>query len=142
MPSPNMTYFDVANLLDGVEYGEEDRIFKDLWKVAKDNRLVVVFGASDDLVELRGVIDEEFGAWNGTTLWLNAKGDMSTHKSDLKDRGLIVNIRALWCEEPEISWTFETDIPHATFTVYEDDEKFCRGIVFSLDYLLSNAGLI
>lgn len=29
---------------------------------------VIFYGASDDLLELRGAIDEEFGAYNGVTL--------------------------------------------------------------------------
>ncbi len=43
-----------------------------------------------------------------------------------------MTIDALWCKEPGYSWTFRTDIPHATFEVVEDGEPYCRGIVFAL----------
>lgn len=140
MSSPNLTYFDVANLMDGVQYREEDEKFSDLFKAAKANRLVVVFGASDDLVELRGAIDEEYGAYGGLTFWVNQKGDISTVKKDLQ--GTVAKIEALWCDEPEISWTFRTDIPHATFNVFEGEEIYCRAFCFNLDYLLSEANII
>ena len=29
-------------------------------------------------------------------------------------------------------WTFETDTPHETFTIMEDGEPWCIGIVFSM----------
>ena len=44
-------------------------------------------------------------------------------------------LEAVWCDGDEYSWTYKTDIPHATFDVMEDGEKFCRGIVFSVNDL-------
>jgi hypothetical protein len=38
-------------------------------------------------------------------------------------------IDAVWCEG-EYSWTYKTNIPHATFDIWEDGEKYCKGIVF------------
>ena len=34
-----------------------------------------------------------------------------------------------------VSWTFETDIPHETFNIYENGELFCVGIVFRMEDL-------
>ncbi|MNW22346.1 hypothetical protein D3C71_2237660 [compost metagenome] len=42
------------------------------------------------------------------------------------------SIEALWCKEDGYSWTYKTEIPHATFEVADGDEPYCRGIVFSL----------
>lgn len=42
------------------------------------------------------------------------------------------SIEALWCKEDGYSWTYKTEIPHATFEVVEDEEPYCRGIVFAL----------
>ena len=44
-------------------------------------------------------------------------------------------IKALWCKEDDITWTYKTDIPHETFMIYEDDEAYCRGIVFLINDL-------
>ena len=44
-------------------------------------------------------------------------------------------ISAIWCEyadHPSLSWTFRTKIPHETFTIMEDGEPYCIGIVFAL----------
>jgi len=36
-------------------------------------------------------------------------------------------------------WTFATTIPHETFTIFEDGEPFCEGIVFSMEHLKGEA---
>lgn len=48
---------------------------------------------------------------------------------ELKARAAIVE--AVW-DNDGYSWTYKTDIPHETFEVLEDGEKYCRGIVFYL----------
>ena len=30
----------------------------------------------------------------------------------------------------QITWVYRTNIPHTTFTMYEDKDPSCRGIVF------------
>lgn len=105
---------------------------------AKELGLVVVFGASDDLMEFRGAICDELGAYDGTTAYLTPDGLLSNdcesdecpHFEKMKKRAATID--ALWCEEGGISWTFRTRIPHATFVIYEDGEQYCRGIVFAL----------
>jgi hypothetical protein len=130
-----MTKEELAGMLDGREYGDE--ITDSEETEAKESELVVVFGYSDDNVELRGAINEEVGAWEGTTLHIDKKGILQTDCENedcpyfaekLKDAK---TIKAIWsCLG--YSWIYETDIPHATFEIMEDGEKYCRGIVFSL----------
>jgi hypothetical protein len=43
-------------------------------------------------------------------------------------------IEAVW-DRDGFSWVYETKIPHATFIIKEDDDNYCRGIVFSIDDL-------
>ena len=38
----------------------------------------------------------------------------------------------MWHDEGGPCWTFETDIPHETFTIMEDGEPWCIGMVFSM----------
>ena len=71
---------------------------------------------------------------------------------DIKDAGLVAvygysddnvefsgaindEVKAVWHDKGGPCWTFETDIPHETFTVMEDGEPFCVGIVFSMEAL-------
>lgn len=58
-----MTIREFAAKLDGRQYGDEMRNEEE--KLAKELDFLVVFGASDDLAELRGAIDDECGCFNG-----------------------------------------------------------------------------
>lgn len=141
-----MTKEELAGKLDGREYRKEIDLAEE--KSAKEARLVVVFGVSDDLMEFRGAIDDEVGAYDGGEALVDARGLLPS-RSDIDDdviledffarRKLAWLIEALWCAEGEWRWTFRTDIPHATFEVGETDgnetNPYCRGIVFSLDDL-------
>ncbi len=45
-------------------------------------------------------------------------------------------INIIWHdEEGGPCWTYETDIPHATFDIMEDGEKYCRGTVLDIKSL-------
>ena len=141
-----MTKEELAGKLDGREYRKEIDLAEE--KSAKEARLVVVFGVSDDLMEFRGAIDDDVGAYDGGEALVDARGLLPS-RSDIDDdviledffarRKLAWLIEALWCAEGEWRWTFRTDIPHATFEVGETDgnetNPYCRGIVFSLDDL-------
>lgn len=122
---------EVAAQLDGCEYHNEGS--KELWVLLKAQGIVVVYGYSDDLMEFSGAIDDEIGA---ETAYVTPAGlfeacecECTYSKKALKATR---TIKALWCAEPDICWTYETDIPHATFNVMEDGEVYCRGIVFAL----------
>lgn len=105
---------------------------------AKAAGLVVVYGASDDLMEFAGAIDEELGAYDGTTAYLTSAGllqnecdnDRCPHFEKMKEKA--ATITAMWCAESGYSWTYATTIPHETFEIIEDGEPYCRGIVFAL----------
>lgn len=130
---------DLANRICGIAY--PCRIHKDLIRIAKDSGLVIVYGASDDLMEFKGAATEEIGCYNGGTALVDAQGVLPDRESiddddELKEyfqrKTNAKPIEALWCEEDGYSWTYKTDIPHATFEVNEDGGTYCRGIVFSL----------
>jgi len=62
---------ELANKLNGIDYVEIQRKgFKD----AEEKNLLVLFGSSDDLIELRGAIDDEIGCWQSCTIWLDGEG--------------------------------------------------------------------
>jgi hypothetical protein len=138
-----MNIYDLAAQLNGRAYRHE--ITRDEERDAQAAGLVVVFGASDDLMEFRGAINDELGAYDGTTAYITADGLLPSWESIDRDdedaceryferkRSGSRAIAALWCAEIDgPAWTFKTDIPHATFDVLEDGEPYCRGIVFVL----------
>lgn len=136
-----MNIKEFAEMLSGREYGME--ISKTEERQAADAGLVVVYGYSDDSVELRGAIDEEVGAYNGATICLTKTGlfeephDFCTQDCPFLAAALekAKTIKAVWHDEGELCWTFETDIPHETFSICEDGELFCVGIVLSVEDL-------
>lgn len=139
----------IAAKLHGTEYPM--RGVEVVMAEAKANGIVVVYGASDDLMELEGAIRDEFGCYDGGTAKLDAKGllrDWDSVKEDgdkeetaawLERDKTAKEIKALWApDQPEgASWAYETSIPHVTFDVMEDGGIYCRGIVFKLADLSS-----
>jgi len=137
-----MTKEELCTILTGREYTKEinSRIIGRIHGTG----LVIVFGASDDLMKFRGAIYNEVGCSNGGKAYLNSNGllenrcsaDDCPYFADQKKRAM--TIEALWCAEPGISWTYKTDIPHSTFIIVpaiqirKDGEVYCRGIVFNL----------
>lgn len=107
---------------------------------AEDAGLVVVFGASDDLMEFRGAIRDETGCYDGGYAYLDGLGLISSdcmddecpYFAEIKKKA--IKIKGIWCNG-EYSWLYETDIPHETFIIMEDNEKYCKGIVFCMDDL-------
>ncbi|WP_353175738.1 hypothetical protein [Delftia acidovorans] len=131
----------IQSLLHGMEYPL--RIPKAITEAARANGIVIVYGASDDLMELEGAIHDEFGCYEGGTAKLDAKGLLQDWDS-VKDRGdkdeitdwlarekAAKSITAIWGpSEPQgASWAYETAIPHATFDVMEDGGIYCRGLL-------------
>ena len=136
-----MTTKELTALLDGNRYGKE--ITKEQEALAKANGLVVVYGYSDDNVELVGAFDDEVGAFDGTTFYVTREGvlqepdcgyDGCKYFKAAKESAQ--EIKAIWGNTGNPCWSFETNIPHETFRIYEDEELFCIGIVFSVDQIL------
>ncbi|WP_122867923.1 hypothetical protein [Pseudomonas viridiflava] len=136
-----MTKEQLAAQLDGIQYPAHRAITTDQIAAAKAAGLVIVYGESDDLMEFDGASRDEIGCYEGGIALVDLQGVLPDRDS-LEDDDEIVEyaarkksamtIEALWCKETGYSWTYKTDIPHATFEVMEDGEHYCRGIVFSL----------
>ena len=135
---------ELASQLNGIEYPAHRSITAHTIEQAKAAGLVIVYGASDDLMEFEGVISDEFGCYDGGTALVDSGGLLDRSQIDDDDEVIADfvsrkktarTIEALWCAEPGYSWTYKTDIPHATFEVVEDGEPYCRGIVFSVSDL-------
>lgn len=129
-----------AALLDGREYGKE--ITKAEIAQAKSAGLVVVFGYSDDNILMRGAIHDAIGCYDGGTVYLTSAGllqndcdnDECPHFE--KEKKQAATIEAVWDAEG-YSWIYETVIPHETFDIMGDGDKYCRGIVFVLADVVS-----
>ena len=130
---------EIAEILNGIEKNEEDMNKQDM-RYAKENNCVIVFGASDDLMEFRGGIDDEIDAYEGCTVWVNELGVLKNECDNENcpyfikmSEGAKYFITALWWQEKGYSWTYKTNIHNIeTFDVMEEGECYCRGITFDL----------
>jgi len=145
-----MTKEELAKALDGCQYREELKEI-DLEEV-KTSRLVIVHGASDDIMQLDGRFNEECDCYEGARFLIDKDGliyrpeeglagwgDGEFNNPDLETEWEAYFIRrkyghkleAVWDQEG-YSWIYKTKIPHSVFDVLEDDEPYCRGIVIDL----------
>jgi hypothetical protein len=133
-----VTKEELAGRLDGREYRAEITDHEE--KLAKEAGLVVLFGASDDLAEFVGAIEDEEGAYDGgsgTELYLVdgkvfKEPDCQCEWAEAAKVGALSRGQKILARYGQEGWTYETEIPHATFNVMEDGELYCRGIVFAL----------
>jgi len=136
-----MTHETLAALITRNEYGKEISAY--LEDEAKKDGLVAVFGYSDDCMEFRGAIDAEVGAYEGGTVFITQSGQLLPEPECGTEncpffqaaKAASKSIKAIWHDDGGPCWTYETDIPHSTFDVFENGELYCVGIVFSVNHL-------
>ena len=131
---------EFARKLNGGEY--DDFPTKDQCNEAKEKRIVIIYGASDDLCEIEGAISDEVGFFKGGSALINSKGFVEVDcdreycpyfQRYLKETG--TELKIIWNDFDYPSWRYETEIPHEKFNIYEYGEVFCEGIVFYADDL-------
>lgn len=126
-----MTKEELAQLLNGRQYREEINDEEEI--IANQNGLVVIFGASDDLTVFVGVIDDEISCYGGCHFKFNKELKIKTGD---KYKGHRRSVEAVWApEQPNCSWIYKTEIPHATFNIYYDGELYCVGIVIDVSQI-------
>lgn len=123
---------EFAEMINGKQYGYP-QFSKEEIALAKENQFVIVYGASDDLMEFDGAIYDEGGCFDGGKIYFD-------HNGVSEDNTKCNCITALWCDKNakdnngnQITWTYQTDIPHETFMIYENEESYCRGIIFHIN---------
>lgn len=135
-----MTKEELAQIINGTQYPFYPK--KGIIKSAKDNNLVIVYGHSDDLIEIDGAICEEIGAYGGVSFRVCKNGlcerpseddygdddfdDRFKKYLDNKEKSKIIKASGP-------PWDITTDIPHCKFNILEDDDVQSVGIVFSLN---------
>jgi hypothetical protein len=135
-----MTPKELAQKLNGREIGNE--ISQQEHLDAAKACLVVVYGASDDLMEFRGAIYDEVSCSDGGTAYLDKAGLLQRECEDEncpheeRKQEECKTIEAVWCDADGAPWTYKTKIPHEKFDIFEDGELFCVGIVFHIEDLI------
>jgi hypothetical protein len=85
---------------------------------AKLAGLLVIFGDVEKMV-FRGARSDELDTSNGGHALLAPEPNSKW-------------VEALWCAGDDATWTYKTDVPHATFEVMDDGIVYCRGLVISV----------
>lgn len=142
-----MTKEELAEKLDGGEYGNE--VSRLLAKDAKESGLLIVYGASDDLIEFDGAWRDEADVIEGGEVAITRTAPLESECSKGHEcpyfQEMVAcssKIKAIWCDGEldtgEPAWRYETDIPHAKFIINEDGDPYCEGIVLDIDEIKSS----
>lgn len=150
-----LTKEQLAQKLNGVQYNHESKLIKPLLQEIKEAALLVIYGASDDLVEFGGVWWDEAGAFDGSVLRFNSDGliqsegdfveELSNSLQEIEDEENILvkmqNYCDLWTNASWVkviipddgsNFAYETNLPFATFEVLDEDRLYCVGLVVEL----------
>ena len=143
---------ELAKKLHGREIDEE--INSEEEAQAKKDGLIVIFGASDDLIEFRGAIHDEIGVCERGSMHLHSKGLMDNpvniecercRARAIQVQNKCVQVDYRW-DEGGYSWLIHAEynlqrglpkVEYGTFDIMEDGEPYCRGIVISIHALPS-----
>lgn len=139
-----MNCLELAQLLNNHPYGE--KIPLELLNAARENNLVIVYGASDDLIEFDGAITDEGGCYNGGHIEFDKDGIVpSKDDIDTCDYDNCIehylrtqkcwSIEAVWCSPDQPAWTYIFDHGSSPFVIMEGSEAYCIGLVFSVEDL-------
>lgn len=115
-----MNIKEFAKSIDGFEYPARE--LHKFEKAALENGFLFIYGLSDDLLEMGGIVNDEIGAMDGHKMKIGTKG---------------VNLELKWAPEdkPLTSWEVIVDCPHEVFTILEDGDVYCYGAVIHKDDL-------
>ena len=115
-----MNIKEFAEKINGFHYpsSELDKLNDE----AKDNGFLIVYGMSDDLLEMRGIIRDEVDAYDGVKTKIGKKG---------------IDCEAVWSpsDKPRTSWEIKVDCVHEKFHIVDDDDIYCIGAVIHKDEL-------
>ena len=159
-PETINTIEDLAKLLDGNTYRDElyNEYGMNIYDICEKNKWVIVYGASDDLIEFEGIISDEDGAWNGALCKLVKPGDFYLEDADdetykkakdymfvsiTEDELKVLKnnnykdtcvVEMLWCPDgTDMSWQVNVKgAPFVKFNVMEDDEVYCEAAIIDL----------
>lgn len=141
----------LAQQLNNVEYRNE--MTEEQIKLAKDNNLLVLFCYSDDCLEARGAIDDEFDAYDGND-YLFVKIGEEFYDDEVCDEYIKISVKNRICYAPyggnfesnkgyikvnwfdtfdDVNWRITSNIPSSTFRVNREGKPFCDGIVIDID---------
>lgn len=146
----NFTLKSAAEYFNGWQYPL--RLSDDEVAALSSAGLAIVFGESDDLVEIRGAIKDEACSYSNRPFWIGSSGflpiDEDGELESPEDLRTIQDAKRLVSEYDRslkivvqhdmfdyawvISISEEVAVPHAVFDVFEGSDLFCRALVIQV----------
>ena len=132
-----MTIKEMAEYLNGKEYyeiGSREKI------LVKEEEMLVIFGHPDEIVKGMGSFNIKTDAWEEPVLYLNKEGFFNgcpygdtkcvyCKEALSKYEQIITKITE---DDNGIYITFDTEIEHETFNLYDSNSLCCIGIVIDI----------
>lgn len=134
---------------DGLKYDQTDIIYECMDELKNDN-VVIAFGASDDLFELVGALNEEYDCFYNVQL--NWFSDSNAFVSSSRIDELLNYVEDEFYDlydtikHPQgVQFEYETNIPCIWFNIFDEDssdeddenrELYCKGFIFDVNSLL------
>jgi hypothetical protein len=132
-----MTKEELAQKLNDHQYRQD--FPADVMKQARVNGLVVMFGYSDDLLEMRGALEDEIDCYDGDVVKFDKEGFVQGNMEDEEDDDIIIKMATrrkngirVQASNDKGCWVLKTKVPHAKFNIMDEGELQCEAIVFSL----------
>jgi len=148
----------IAKAMNMVVYGEEDSVAnKELFAEAKEHGILIIFGYSDDIIELRGTLYDEIGVFYGKDFTELDEDEIEEFKENQEWESVEIlkklELKAMWHGKidgklvknvEEVPWTYSINlsIPYDDFAVVEckDEElfvaEFCMGLVIDISSII------
>lgn len=145
-----------ADYLNNIDYNKIDKELKIIESQLMRDQVVVVYGCSDDLMEMFGAMNEEFDCYAEHTFkWFspnfvdqNAINQILEYVDDeiptlydsianfLKRDALYITVR----HPKDCQFEYETNIPCERFSIMEDGDLYCQGFVFDVNDVTKDNG--
>lgn len=133
--SNNMNAKELAAVLNGLSY--KSMVPPGVIEGAKQDRLIIVWGTEGDTIEFSGALFGSVPCYDGCIIYLDNVGIIKNECSNEdcpyfleKIKYAVMLVKGHWCATSDYTWTCATNVPCEGFDVFQDGEKYCRGIVF------------
>lgn len=99
--------------------------------IADKSGLIIIEGASDDLVNCFGVIGGSLEVGHGSHFYVSSQGYIATRNRKFEDSNRVNVIQG-----GDFYWSYKSKIPHLTFDTYECGKPWCRGLIIDIKDLV------
>lgn len=115
--------------LNNIDYRKEPH--EGILNFMTDNKIIVIQGQSDDILDMYGFASEQFSAWDGFSFKDCDCEEFQREEFEiLKDCG----IEMIWCPDSDRSWLVKANDKYEKkeFNIIEDGEVYCTGLIIDL----------